>query len=78
VTESRDVAQRIIDSGLMASFEWDRAEYIRARDYIKDHTSRRGYCYSVEDGLDGYVMHDPRCGYWPESAISGSAVCIKP
>lgn len=25
--------------------------------------SDRGYCYGVEDGLDGYCVHDPRCRY---------------
>lgn len=73
---SLDLADRIIESGLMASEEWDRAEYIRARNIIIENTSRKGYCYDVNDLLDGYVMHDPRCPRWPDSAISGS-YCIK-
>jgi len=76
VEDSREVAQRIIDSGLMASFEWDRSEYMKARQYIIQHTSRRGHCYSVEDILDGYFMHDPQCRFWPEGAHGGSD-CIK-
>lgn len=73
---SLEIADRIIDSGLMASFTWDRREYFRARDYIKERTSLRGYCYSVSDALDGYFMHDPKCGFWPDGAIGGSN-CIK-
>lgn len=76
VQESMDVAQNIIDSGLMASLEWDRREFFRARDRIIEGTSRRGYCYSEYDILDGKAVHDPRCTYWPDTAISGSN-CIR-
>lgn len=74
--ESLEVADRIIASGLMASMEWDRREYLNAMQRIRERTSTRGHCYSVDDLLDGYFMHDPRCGYWPDGAIGGSS-CIK-
>lgn len=76
VEESRIVATQIIASGLMASYEWDRREYMSAKRQIIEHTSRTGRCESVEDGLDGYFKHDPRCGYWPDGAIGGST-CVK-
>lgn len=76
VRESRETADRIIESGLMAKFEWEPREYLQAMARLKDRTSRRGVCYSVEDGLDGYFMHDPRCAHWPDGAIGGSS-CIK-
>lgn len=76
VYESRLVATRIVNSGLMASLEWDRAEYIQAMNRIREHTSTRGHCYSVENGLDGYFVHDPQCTYWPRGAVGGSG-CVK-
>jgi hypothetical protein len=76
VRESRETAQKIVDSGLMANVDWDRREYIAARNRILEGTSRRGKCYSEEDGLDGYFMHDPRCVHWPDGAIGGSS-CVK-
>lgn len=72
VKDSRATADRIIKSGLMASFEWERREYLSAMDRIKERTSKTGKCYSVEDGLDGYFMHDPKCVHWPKGAIGGS------
>ncbi len=75
-SRSREIADRIIESGLMASLEWDRREYLRAKQSIIERTSRRGHCYSVEDILDGYFMHDPKCMFWPDGAIGGSG-CIK-
>lgn len=72
---SREIADRIINSGLMVSMEWDRREYLAARDSIHRTTSRTGKCYSVEDGLDGYFVHDPRCPHWPSGAIGGTT-CI--
>lgn len=76
VQDSREIADRVVASGLMAALEWDRAEYIRARQYIIEHTSKSGRCESVEDILDGYFKHDPRCIHWPEGAIGGSS-CVK-
>lgn len=76
VKESVDTAKRIVESGLMVSHTWSPAEYIRAQNNIRRNTSRKGVCYSVEDGMDGYFMHDPKCTYWPDSAIGGSG-CIK-
>lgn len=75
--ESRELADRIIESGLMAAYEWDRREYLNARARIIERTSRVGYCENVEDGLDGYFRHDPRCSNWPEGAIGSSVECIK-
>ncbi len=76
IKDSLEMADRIIESGLMASETWDRKEYLNARKNIIDATSRRGYCYDVQDLLDGYFMHDPRCPYWPAGASGGSG-CIK-
>lgn len=76
VQESMETAQNIIESGLMASLEWDRREYFRALERIKAGTSLRGYCYSESDILDGRAVHDPKCTYWPDTAISGSN-CIR-
>lgn len=76
VSDSRVLADKIIESGLLSAYEWDRKEYLQARNHILERTSRRGHCYSVEDGLDGYFMHDPRCIHWPEGAIGGSS-CVK-
>lgn len=76
VKSSRKTAQDIIESGLMAAYEWEREEYFRARDRIMECTSKTGKCYSVEDGLDGYFKHDPKCHRWPDGAIGGSG-CIK-
>ena len=76
IEPSRRIAQRILDSGIMASMEWDRREYLRARDRIIERTSKTGRCSSVEDGLDGYFMHDPKCIYWPDGAVGGSG-CVK-
>lgn len=75
VKESRAVADRIVESGLMASGEWDRREYYAALEQIKEHTSKTGKCYSQEDGMDGYFVHDPKCARWPEGAIGGTG-CI--
>jgi hypothetical protein len=75
VEDSFKLADRIIASGLMASETWERSEYLQARKHILERTSRRGYCYSVSDILDGYFMHDPRCERWPQGAIGGSG-CI--
>jgi hypothetical protein len=72
---SREIADRIIESGLMVSMEWDNREYLSAKRRIIERTSQRGKCYSVEDGLDGYYMHDPRCPHWPDGAIGGTT-CI--
>ena len=69
VKTSREVADRIIESGLMTSSKWDRREFIVAKQSILDRTSRIGRCESVEDGMDGYFKHDPRCIHWPEGAI---------
>jgi hypothetical protein len=76
VQNSREVADKIVESGLMVTEKWDRKEYFRARDRILERTSRKGKCYSVEDGLDGYFMHDPRCTYWPSGAVGGFG-CVK-
>lgn len=77
VEDSLQLADAIIASGLMASEGWERKEYINAKRDILNRTSRRGHCYSVEDILDGYFMHDPRCTHWPSGAIGGSG-CIRP
>lgn len=77
VDDSREMADRIVESGLMAEFEWDRNEYLRARAKIIEGTSRTGKCYGVEDGLDGYCLHDPRCRSWPEMASGPNSDCIK-
>jgi len=76
VDSSREVAARIVDSGLMASEEWDTAEYLRARERIKNSTSRTGKCIGVEDLLDGYTKHTTECRYWPDGGISGTG-CIR-
>jgi hypothetical protein len=76
VEESRSTATKIIESGLMASFEWDRKEYLTAKQQIIEYTSRTGKCESVSDLLDGYFKHDPRCVRWPDGAIGGSS-CVK-
>ena len=76
VEDSLQLADAIITSGLMASVSWERKEYLSAKKHILERTSRRGYCYSVEDILDGYFMHDPRCPHWPSGAFGGHG-CIK-
>lgn len=76
IKDSMNLAKRIIESGLMSDLEWDRREYLRAKDAIKRGTSRTGKCYEVTDILDGYAVHDPKCDCWPDTAISGSR-CIK-
>lgn len=73
VSDSRSVVSRIIDSGLMAKLEWEPREYIAAQKRIMERTSRTGRCYSVEDGLDGYQKHDPRCPDWPDG--HGGSTC---
>lgn len=75
VLDSRITAERIDESGLMASFDWTPREYRKAIERVKERTSRTGKCYSVEDGLDGYFMHDPKCHHWPSGATGGSG-CI--
>lgn len=76
VEESRAIADKIVESGLMASYSWDRREYLSAKRNIINRTSRSGRCESVEDLLDGYFMHDPKCRYWPDGAVGGSD-CVK-
>lgn len=76
VVESRNIADRIINSGLIVSEKWDSREFLKAKQCIIDRTSRRGYCYDVEDGLDGHFMHDLKCVHWPDGSISGSQ-CIR-
>lgn len=76
VKDSRKVAEKIVESGLMVSMKWDGQEYIRAKKQIIECTSRKGYCYSEEDGMDGYAVHDPKCSHWPNGATSGSN-CIR-
>jgi hypothetical protein len=76
VKESRATADRIIESGLMARLEWIPREYESARQRIMERTSRTGKCYEVEDMLDGYFMHDPKCAMWPKGATGGSG-CIR-
>ena len=76
VAESRALANNIIESGLMASYTWERREYIQARKRIIEDTSRTGKCYGVEDGLDGYCKHDPKCVSWPNGASGPNSSCI--
>ena len=76
VQDSRALADKIVESGLMAGYTWDRREFITAKKHIIEHTSRSGRCESVEDLMDGYFKHDPRCRYWPDGAIGGSD-CVK-
>lgn len=76
VKDSRALADKITESGILGAFEWDRREYMQAKKHILEHTSRTGSCYSVEDGLDGYFVHDPKCPHWPEGAIGGSS-CVR-
>lgn len=76
VEESMEMAERIIESGLMSDLEWDRREYLRAKDSIKRTTSLSGRCESVEDMMDGYFKHTPACTYWPDGAIGGSG-CVR-
>lgn len=76
VEESMKMAKRIISSGLMSDIEWDRREYLRAIERVKAGTSLTGKCYEVSDILDGSAVHDPKCMFWPDTAISGSR-CIR-
>jgi hypothetical protein len=79
VSDSRDVASRIVDSGLMAKLDWEHREYKEARKDIMERTSRSGRCENREDGMDGYQIHDPRCPDWPDG--HGGTVCetwVKP
>lgn len=71
VKDSLETADRIIESGLMASETWDRAEYFRAMDRIKRATSNEQYCTDIY----GDVKHAVKCRNWPDTAISGSG-CI--
>ena len=65
VSDSRDVASRIILSGLMNKLKWDSKEFQNAKRDIIERTSRSGRCENREDGMDGYQIHDPRCPDWP-------------
>lgn len=76
VFDSRRLADKIVESGLMARYKWDSREYLTARRQIIEGTSRTGRCEDIPDLLDGYFKHDPRCPHWPDSAIGGSS-CIK-
>lgn len=74
VADSRDMATRIMQSGLMESLDWDSKEFQRAKQDIIERTSRTGHCHNVEDGMDGYQKHDPRCPDWPNG--HGGSICI--
>lgn len=41
-----------------------------------ERTSTVGYCYSVEDGMDGYFVHIKDCIHWPSGA-SGGGNCMR-
>lgn len=71
VKDSLETADRIIESGLMASETWDRAEYFRAMDRIKRATSKYPWCTDIY----GDVKHSVQCTFWPDTAMSGSS-CI--
>mgnify|MGYP004490387925 CR=1 FL=1 len=71
VQKSLEIADSIIESGLMASETWDRAEYFRAMDAIKRATSEYPWCTDIY----GDVKHAVKCTYWPDTAMSGHG-CI--
>jgi len=71
VAQSLETADRIIESGLMANEDWDRAEYFRAKDAIKRATSEHPWCTDIY----GDVKHTVKCTHWPDTAMSGSG-CI--
>lgn len=71
VNESLETADRIIESGLMASESWDRLEFFRAKDAVKRATSEYPWCTDIY----GDVKHAVKCTYWPDAAISGHG-CI--
>lgn len=39
--------------------------------------SKTGYCYGVEDGLDGYCVHAPGCPSFGEAWSGPNSTCIK-
>ena len=77
VSESRDMASRIIDSGLMAKLEWDSREYRNAQKSLMERTSKKGKCYEIDGFLDGPILHDPKCIHWMQAGMGIGSSCIR-
>lgn len=52
---------------------WDES---RKRNQARFKLAEEAFCYDVEDGMDGYVIHTQACRLYGDSAISSTSACI--